>query len=1173
MKFRALVGLGLLLGSGTAAWAQQYVISTIAGGAPPTTPIAAVNASIGHTYGVATDATGNVYFTSDNCVFRLEQQNGVLTRVAGNSRAGYSGDGGPAISAQLRDPRGVAVDGAGNLFVVDSGNSRIRKVSSDGIITTVAGNGSPGYSGDGGPAINAQLLGTNGVAVDSAENLFITDNYRIRKISSSGTITTVAGGGLAYPGDGGAATSAQLLGPQGVAVDSDGNLFIAQTISHASPLGGSIHDFRIRKVSSDGIITTVAGNDTFGFSGDGGPAVNASLSAFGVAVDGAGNLFILDTYNSRIRKVSSDGIITTVAGNGSQDFSGDGGPATSAAIGAPQGVAVDSAGSLFISANNRIRKVSSSGIITTVAGNGSQDFSGDGGPAINAQLGTAFHENDTNDTFGVAMDGAGNLFIADTSNHRIRKVSSSGIITTVAGNGSQGFSGDGGPAINAQLSGPSGVAVDSAGNLFMTDFYNFRIRKVSSSGIITTVAGNGSAYPGAGQPGDFSGDGGPAINAPLNRPKGIAVDSAGNLLIADTYKSRIRKVSSDGIITTVAGNGTFGFSGDGGPAIDAQLGQPSGMAVDSAGNLFIVDSPRIRKVSSDGIITTVAGNGTFGFSGDGGPAINAQLYASSGVALDRAGNIFFADGHNYRIRKVSSDGIVTTVAGNGSAGYSGDGGPAINAQLTLPGGVAVDGAGNVYFADPDNHAIRRLQPEVSSPTYPFTVTDRGGTSLMTAGTPASTSVGYARIHPNSGSTTPSGLAIFGFRQNNILVSETGVPASLPLTSGRIYAEVAGAVDTGLAIANPNNSTATINFFFTDTAGNDLGSGSTTIAANRQLAKFLDQAPFNGPPSFQGTFTFTSDVPVGVIALRGLTNERSEFLMSTLPVIDTTAPPGSGTVVVPHFADGGGWVTQIFLVNPTGNPMTGNVQFTNPDGAAANVTIEGQTDSTFAYTVAGRSSQKLRTAGATSTTTSGSVRVVPNGGGSAPTPLVLFSYKPAMITVSEAGVPVTSGTAFRMYVESSGAGNIQSGIAVANTSSSPATVTFDLSTLSGATAGVAPVTLNMPGSGQAAKVLSDIFPSLGSSFRGVLRITTTASGLSVVGLRTRVNERGDFLITTTPPTVESGPASPREWLFPHLADGGGYTTQFILFSGTAGQSSSGTLGFFDQSGQSSTLTVN
>src|SRR2546422_1720213 len=281
MKFRALAGLGLLLVSGTAAWAQQYVISTIAGGAPPPTPIAAVNASIGLTYGVATDAAGNVYFTSDNCVFRLEQQNGVLTRVAGNSRAGYSGDGGPAINAQLSDPRGVAVDGAGNLFFVDFGNARIRKVSSSGIITTVAG------------------------------------------------------GGSAFPGDGGPATSAQLLGPQGVAVDSDGNLFIADTISHTHPLGVTTYDSRIRKVSSSGIITTVA----------------ADVSAFGVAVDGAGNIFIADT--ARIRKVSSDGIITAVAGNGTYGFSGDGGPAINAQLGnaflgnLPFGVAVDGAGNLF----------------------------------------------------------------------------------------------------------------------------------------------------------------------------------------------------------------------------------------------------------------------------------------------------------------------------------------------------------------------------------------------------------------------------------------------------------------------------------------------------------------------------------------------------------------------------------------------------------------------------------------------------------------------------------------------------------------------------------------------------------------------------------------------------------------------------------------------------------
>src|SRR5438093_1205978 len=380
-------------------------------------------------------------------------------------------------------------------------------------------------------------------------------------------------------------------------------------------------------------------------------------------------------YNSRIRKVSANGIITTVAGNGTYGFSGDGGRAIIAQLLGAQGVALDSAGNIFIADVARIRKVSADGIITTVAGNASA-YSGDGGPAINAGL----------SAFGVAVDGGGNLFILDKYNYRIRKVSADGIIRTVAGNGSFScsYSGDGGITTRLQVR-SAAVAVVKAGSVLLL-FYNNRIRKVSSSGTITTVS----------------------INVELNHPQGIAVDSAGNLLIANTYNLRILKVSSDGIITTVAGNGTYGFSGDGGPAISARLSGPYGVAVDSAGNLFITDSPRIRKISSSGIITTVAGDGGYGYSGDGGPAINARLYASAGVAVDRAGNVFFADGYNNRIRKVSSDGIVSTVAGNGSPGYSGDGGQAINAQLTLPGGADVEGAGNVYFADPTNPALRRL---------------------------------------------------------------------------------------------------------------------------------------------------------------------------------------------------------------------------------------------------------------------------------------------------------------------------------------------------------------------------------------------------------------------------------------------------------------------------------
>ena len=463
------------------------------------------------------------------------------------------------------------------------------------------------------------------------------------------TIDTFAGsrGGR----DNGPATSAWLRGPQGVAVDGAGNLFIADS-----------NDNRIRKVDSAGVITTVAGTGRSGFSGDGGPAVDAQLRyPTGVAVDGAGNLFIADRHNQRIRKVDTAGVITTVAGTGSFGLGGDGGPAVDAQLRYPSDVAVDGAGNFFIADNwnHRIRKVDSAGVITTVAGTGwGGGFSGDGGPATAARL---------NYPTGVAVDGAGNLFIADPDNHRIRKVDSAGVITTVAGTGEEGFSGDGGPATSARLDSPHGVAVDGAGNLFIADGGNRRIRKVDTAGVITTVAGTGRRY-------GFSGDGGPAVDAQLRYPAGVTVDGAGNLFIAEWGNQRIRKVDSSGVITTVAGTGL----GDGGPATSARLYRPGGVAVDGAGNLFIVDggNDRIRKVDSAGVITTVAGTGRRGIVGDGGPAVDARLYEPEGVAVDGAGNLFIADSANFRIRKVDTAGVITTVAGTGRYGFRGDGGPA-----------------------------------------------------------------------------------------------------------------------------------------------------------------------------------------------------------------------------------------------------------------------------------------------------------------------------------------------------------------------------------------------------------------------------------------------------------------------------------------------------------------
>ena len=355
------------------------------------------------------------------------------------------------------------------------------------------------------------------------------------------------------------------------------------------------------------------------------------------------------------------GTITTVAGNGTESFSGDGGFATNAGLAFPSSVAVDTAGNFFIAdlLNQRVRRVDAvTGIITTVAGNGSFGFNGDGMAATSASL--AFPSS-------VAVDAAGNVFIADVSNQRIRRVdAATGIITTVAGNGTAGFSGDGSAATSASLNDPIGVAVDGVGNLFIADTFNQRVRRVdAATGIITTVAGNGTF--------GFNGDGGLATDAWMRDPVGVAVDSAGNLFITDQNNQRIRRVdAATGTMSTVAGSGTFGFGGDGGLATDASLSRPTGAALDSAGNLFIADqsNQRVRRVdAATGFISTVAGDGSFAFSGDGGLATDACLKNPAGVAVDSAGNLFIADQSNHRIRHVEGSG---TVGGGDGGGGGGD---------------------------------------------------------------------------------------------------------------------------------------------------------------------------------------------------------------------------------------------------------------------------------------------------------------------------------------------------------------------------------------------------------------------------------------------------------------------------------------------------------------------
>lgn len=644
--------------------AAQHRIETYAGGGPD--GVAAIAAAIGLPTAVAVDSSGNTFIASQSHrVFRIDTA-GHLTAFAGTGIGGFGGDSGPARDASLFAPTGIAVDAAGNVYICDWGNQRIRRVDPVTLeITTVAGGGSD--TADGVSALTSALAGPNGVAVDSAGQIYIAETgaNRIRKIDAAGTITTVATGALNFP--------------MAVAVDGPGNLFVADTsngrVQKVDAVSGDVSTVavasfpsgiaftsgvlyvaeqsgkRVLQVSA-GTTSPFAGTGVTGFSGDGGPASVATLShgILGLASDASGNVFIADSFNRRVRRVdSASGNIATVAGNGQLTFSGDGEPALKASL-TVTGLAVDGGGNVYFPDAGRIRRIDvATGLIATLAGSD--------GLAVEGS--------------GIAPDGAGGWLVADFEGDRIRRIDSSGSITTVAA----------GP-----LNGPTAVAVD-AGNIYIADTFNHRVRMVDSAGTITTVAGNGTTGLGGGSP---LGDGGAATSARVWNPTGLAFRN-GNMYIAERFGHRVRMVDPSGIITTFAGGGT---GGDGGQAANAQLARPTSLAFDALGNLYITEAEsnvsRVRRVDASGTIETIAGTGAPGFSGDGGPATQATFAQLSpwGVAVDGRGNILLGDTNNNRIRRVMNQAPVA------------DAGADVIASPAIP--FTLSGAGS---SDPDGDAL------------------------------------------------------------------------------------------------------------------------------------------------------------------------------------------------------------------------------------------------------------------------------------------------------------------------------------------------------------------------------------------------------------------------------------------------------------------------------------
>ncbi|HTS38123.1 MAG TPA: chitobiase/beta-hexosaminidase C-terminal domain-containing protein [Candidatus Solibacter sp.] len=1027
---------------------------------------AAISAKIAEPSAVALDSSGNLYIADEgNNRIRKVLTTGTISTVAGG---GSGGDGGLATSASLLTPTDVFIAPSGDFFIADLGDNRVRKVTiSTGIITTVAGNGTSGYSGDGGPATSAELDSPSGVSVDVNGNLYIVDALERLRVVDRQTqiISTLAGNGTyGETGDGGLATNAELGGPARVALDKTNNIYVSdEGGEHVRAVGASRENLPI----AGGVIKTVAGNGTAGFSGDGGAAISAELYfPSGVAVDSADNLYIADYQESRIRKVTaSTGFISTVAGNGILGYAGDGGPALNAEFDYVYGVAVDASANIYIAdyLNSRVRAVNTGttavtiagvtiqpGNIATIAGTGTAGFSGDGGAATSAKL---------NGPISVAVDASGNVYIADSLNFRIRKVTAStGHIATIAGNGVDGYSGDNGPATSAELNYPDGVGVDSAFNVYIADTYNARIRMVSSYGVIFTLAGNGHQ--------GYAVNGGAASQAELYYPRAVAADPGGNVYIADEYNNRLRAVDS-GLIYTLAGNGTEGYSGDGGPADNAELNIPGGVAVDSSGNVYIADTAnhRVRQITTAPDFYPPAGS----YTGTQLITISSPIssavvyYTTNGSTPTTASAIYSAPITVTATETVKAIAVPAgfSTSAVGSATYTISAGTAAATPTFSPAAGSYTGSQNLTISDTTTGAtiyytLNGSTPTTASSVYegPFGVgTSETVKAIAVAPGDAVSAVGSAAYTITAATPTFSPAAGTYTGAQSVSINDAATPATIyyttngstPTTSSSVYSgaiqvSATGTVKAiavtpgastsavGSAAYTINSSTATATPTFSPAAGTYTGTQKVTISDSTTHSIIYYTTNGTTPTSASSVYStpIMVDATATVKAIAIATGDSSSAVGSAAYTINAgtkVATPtftpaagsytGSQAVTLKTTTSG---ATIYYTTNGT-TPTTASAAYSAPVVVSATATIKalavamGDSDSAVAsaaYTISGGSATATPTFSPTpgGYTTSQKVTISDSTSGAAiyyttngTTPTTASSRYTAPITVS------------------------------------------------------------------------------------------------------------------------------------------------------------------------------